>query len=289
MEDPPSSFRFRRAAVAAAGLIRYRRGGPGRGLVLRDVRRGRGPDINDAGHKYHLEFVLEDLHDKDSTVNCTAEVLYHLGNRNTPPDVQFTTEGELESSDEADHRFYSQIKSLEEELVAENIPGWCVNHNATKFINHFRNPELKRDLRVIVLENNLLRHLSLHQRPARCGESIRHPDCDSHGNVPPALVPVRLLAWAAAGYVIWQNSTEDTELHLAQIKHVKQVRRSDEHLEFDYVILLHDVVSQDVIPWRITVLWHPQHGVQVTRAVNQDMHQCNGAAGGTAAGAPAPQ
>lgn len=43
MEDPPSSFRFRRAAVAAAGLIRYRRGGPGRGLVLRDVRRGRGP------------------------------------------------------------------------------------------------------------------------------------------------------------------------------------------------------------------------------------------------------
>ncbi|XP_065700511.1 latexin isoform X1 [Patagioenas fasciata] len=234
MEDPASSFRFRRAAVAAAGLIRYRRGGPGRGLVLRDVRRGRGPDIGDAGRKYHLEFVLEDLNDKDSTVNCTAEVLYHLGNRNTPPDVQFMIEGELESSDEADQQFYNQIKSLEKELVAENIP-------------------------------------------------------DSHGNVPPALVPVRLLAWAAAGYVIWQNSTEDTELHLAQIKHVKQVKRSDEQLEFDYVILLHDVVSQDIIPWRITVLWHPQRGVQVTRAVNQDTRQCNGAAGGAAAGAPAPQ
>lgn len=37
--------------------------------------------------------------------------------------MRFTTEGELESSDEADHRFYSQIKSLEKELVAENIPG----------------------------------------------------------------------------------------------------------------------------------------------------------------------
>ncbi|NWQ79218.1 LXN protein, partial [Columbina picui] len=146
-------------------------------------------DIDDAGHTYHLEFVLEDLNDQGSTVNCTAEVLYHLGNRNAPPDVQFTVEGELKSSDEADHQFYNQIKSLKEELVAENIP-------------------------------------------------------DSHGNVPPALVPVHLLAWAAAGYVIWQNSTEDTELHLAQIKRVEQVKRSDEYLEFDYVILLHDVVSQ---------------------------------------------
>lgn len=46
---------------------------------------------------------------------------------------------------------------------------------------------------------------------------------DSHGNVPPELEPIHLLAWAASGYVIWQNSTENTHFHLAQVKHVKQV------------------------------------------------------------------
>ncbi|KFP37163.1 Latexin, partial [Chlamydotis macqueenii] len=125
-------------------------------------------DIDGVGRKYHLELVLEDVLDKDSTVNCTAEVLYHLGNKNIAPDVQFTLEGELRNTDEADNIFYNRIKSLEKELVAENIP-------------------------------------------------------DSHGNVSPEMEPVHLLARVASGYVIWQNSTENTKFQLAQIKRVKQV------------------------------------------------------------------
>ncbi|NWW83716.1 LXN protein, partial [Rhynochetos jubatus] len=174
-------------------------------------------DIDGVGHKFHLELVLEDVLDKDSTVNCTAEVLYHLGDKNIAPDVQFTIEGELKNADEADNVFYNRIRSLEKELVAENIP-------------------------------------------------------DSHGHVPPEMEPVRLLAWAASGYVIRQNSTENTNFQLAQIKRVKQVKRNDEHLEFDYTILLHEMVSQEIIPWQMTVLWNPQHGVQVTQESRQPEH-----------------
>ncbi|XP_009952403.1 PREDICTED: latexin, partial [Leptosomus discolor] len=174
-------------------------------------------DIDGVGHKYHLELVLEDVLDRDATVNCTAEVLYHLGNQNIAPDVQFTLEGELKNTDDADNIFYNRIKSLEKELVAENIP-------------------------------------------------------DSHGNVSPEMEPIRLLAWVASGYVIWQNSTENTKFQLAQIKRVKQVKRSDEYLEFDYMILLHEMVSQEVIPWQMTVLWRPQHGVQVTQDSRQPRH-----------------
>lgn len=46
---------------------------------------------------------------------------------------------------------------------------------------------------------------------------------DSYGNVPPEMEPIRALAWAASGYVIWKNSNENTKYQLAQIKHVKQV------------------------------------------------------------------
>ncbi|XP_054242256.1 latexin [Indicator indicator] len=217
MELPPSHFPASRAAALAAAYLCYRRGGPSRGLALRGVRRARREDIADVGHKYHLELVLEDVLAKDTTVNCTAEVLYHLGNQNTAPDVQFTLEGELRTTAEADNLFYNRIKSLDKELVAENIP-------------------------------------------------------DSQGNVSPAMEPVHLLAWVASGYVIWQNSTENTKLQLAQIKRVKQVKRSDEYLEFDYLVLLHEMVSQEIIPWQMTVLWHPQHGVQVTQHGCQPQH-----------------
>uniref|UniRef100_A0A8C5TXQ9 Latexin n=1 Tax=Malurus cyaneus samueli TaxID=2593467 RepID=A0A8C5TXQ9_9PASS len=146
-------------------------------------------DIDGVGHKYCLELELEDVLDKDRTVSCSAEVLYPLGSTGSAPDVQVSVQGELRSTQEADQEFYNRMRSLEQELVAENIP-------------------------------------------------------DSHGNIPPELEPIHLLAWAASGYVIWQNSTENTKFHLAQVKHVKQVKRSDEDLQFDYVVLLHEMVSQ---------------------------------------------
>lgn len=37
--------------------------------------------------------------------------------------MQFTIEGELKNTDEADNTFYNRIKSLKKELEAENIPG----------------------------------------------------------------------------------------------------------------------------------------------------------------------
>ncbi|XP_015727590.1 latexin isoform X1 [Coturnix japonica] len=216
-ELPAAHSSASRAAALATAFISLRHGSPGRGWVLREVRRARREDIADVGHKYHLEFILEDVFEKVSTVNCTAEVLYHLGNKNSAPDVQFTIEGDLKNTDEADNTFYNRIKSLKKELEAENIP-------------------------------------------------------DRYGNVSPEMEPIRALAWAASGYVIWQNSTEDTKYQLAQIKHVKQVKRTDEYLEFDYVILLHENVSQEIIPWQMTVLWHPQHGVEVTQNSRQPKH-----------------
>ncbi|KFV62563.1 Latexin, partial [Dryobates pubescens] len=148
---------------------------------------------------------------QDSTLSCTAEVLYHLGSPSPAPAVQVTLEGELRATAGADQLFYHRVRSLEQELLAEDIP-------------------------------------------------------DSQGGVSPEMEPLHLLAWVASGYVIWQNSTESTRLQLAQVKRVKQVRRRDEYLEFDYLVLLHELVSQEIIPWQMRVLWHPQHGVQVTQA-----------------------
>ncbi|KAJ6669438.1 hypothetical protein lerEdw1_008248 [Lerista edwardsae] len=92
---------------------------------------------------------------------------------------------------------------------------------------------------------------------------------DSYGNVPEEMEPIQHLGIAASGYVKWQNSTEDTFYNMVQIQSVKQMKRNDEYLEFSYVVLIHDIVSQEIIPWHMQVLWHPQHGVKVTRNSQQ--------------------
>ncbi|XP_077204699.1 latexin-like isoform X2 [Paroedura picta] len=92
---------------------------------------------------------------------------------------------------------------------------------------------------------------------------------DSHGNITAEMEPVRNLAQVACGYVIWQNSTEDTWYNMVQVESVKQVKRNDDYLEFSYVVVIHDIVSQEVIPWHMQVLWHPQHGVKVIRNSRQ--------------------
>uniref|UniRef100_A0A8C9N2V4 Latexin n=1 Tax=Serinus canaria TaxID=9135 RepID=A0A8C9N2V4_SERCA len=152
-----------------------------------------------------------DVLDKDRTVNCTAEVLYHLGSKTSAPDVQVTVQGELRSTEEADQEFYNRIRSLEKELVAENIP-------------------------------------------------------DSHGNVPPELEPIHRLAWVASGYVIWQNSTENTKFHLAQVKHVKQVVSYQQEQDPTGVADCAVCAPQEVLPWEVTLLWHPQRGARVAQS-----------------------
>ncbi|XP_030430347.1 latexin [Gopherus evgoodei] len=218
MEIPPSHYPATRAAVVAVNYINYQHGSPSKIFMLQEVTKASREDIPDVGHKYHLKFSLEDILHKDNAINCTAEILYLLSNQRTAPQVHFTVEGEFgKNTDEADNKFYNRIKSLQEPLVAQNIP-------------------------------------------------------DNYGNTSPEMEPISHLARVACGYIIWQNSTENTLYNLIQIRDVRQVKRNDDYLEFDYTVLLHDIVSQEIIPWQMQVLWHPQHGVKVIKNSCQPKH-----------------
>lgn len=46
---------------------------------------------------------------------------------------------------------------------------------------------------------------------------------DNFGNVSPEMTLLLHLAWVACGYIIWQNSTEDTWYKMVKIQTVKQV------------------------------------------------------------------
>ncbi|XP_069464897.1 latexin [Ambystoma mexicanum] len=86
---------------------------------------------------------------------------------------------------------------------------------------------------------------------------------DDLGNMSPEMEPVRHLAQVACGYIVWQNATEETKYNMIQVQSVQQVKRDDESLEFNYFVFFHDMVSQEIILWKLQVLWHPEHGVEV--------------------------
>ena len=145
-----------RAASVAESCINYQQGSPHKLFLVRTVTRASLQDIPGRGHKYHLKFSVEEIIQKEVTVNCTAEVLYPPMGQDTAPEVNFTFEGEIgKNPDEEDNTFYQRLKSMKEPLKAQYIP-------------------------------------------------------DSFGNVPPEMKPVRHLAWLASGYIIRQNSTENT-------------------------------------------------------------------------------
>ncbi|XP_034636845.1 latexin isoform X2 [Trachemys scripta elegans] len=124
MEIPPSHYPATRAAAVAVNYINYQHGSPSKIFMVQKVTKASREDIADVGHKYHLKFSLEDILHKDNAINCTAEILYLLSNQRTAPQVHFTVEGEFgKNTDEADNEFYNRIKSLQEPLVAQNIPG----------------------------------------------------------------------------------------------------------------------------------------------------------------------
>ncbi|OCT78669.1 latexin [Xenopus laevis] len=103
---------------------------------------------------------------------------------------------------------------------------------------------------------------------------VAHDIPDKFGNVPAELEPIRNLALAACGFVKWQNSTENTFYRMAVIKSVRQQKREDVALEFHFDMLIHEMVSQEMVPWQMDVLWDPSGGLKIVRQVRLPKQCC---------------
>ncbi|XP_029473029.1 latexin isoform X2 [Rhinatrema bivittatum] len=160
------------------------------------------------------------------------------------------------------HRFF-----LKEKVTQASKEKSIVNCTA-EVLYHLQDPSLAPEVNV-TLDRDLEKHTEdadnkFYNKMKNLEIPIEaHTIPDNFGNVQPEMEPIRILAFVACGYVIWQNSTEDTLYSMARIETVKQVKREDEFIEFNYTVLLHDFVSQEMIPWQLQVLWHPQHGTEV--------------------------
>ncbi|XP_044290324.1 retinoic acid receptor responder protein 1 [Varanus komodoensis] len=78
----------------------------------------------------------------------------------------------------------------------------------------------------------------------------------------PPLEHLWALASIGSSYIAWERSTEDFGYNMAQIKSMKQWRRADDALEFDYTVLL-DSDASEPLSCHMRVIWHLEKPLKV--------------------------
>uniref|UniRef100_A0A671LKE2 Cystatin LXN-type domain-containing protein n=1 Tax=Sinocyclocheilus anshuiensis TaxID=1608454 RepID=A0A671LKE2_9TELE len=86
---------------------------------------------------------------------------------------------------------------------------------------------------------------------------------DSYGNMSEEMQTFWRLAHVAASFIMLRESSENTEFNMAQVASVTQQESSEEQLMLEFVVLLHDLPSQEIVQWKLLASWSPDRGVRV--------------------------
>ncbi|XP_022623268.1 latexin isoform X1 [Seriola dumerili] len=86
---------------------------------------------------------------------------------------------------------------------------------------------------------------------------------DSYGRIEPEMEPLWHLGSVASSFTMLNESTENTLYNMAQVANITQLETENDQLKFDYHILLHEMVSQEIIHWKLLFSWSPSEGVKV--------------------------
>ncbi|XP_056612213.1 latexin isoform X2 [Triplophysa dalaica] len=85
----------------------------------------------------------------------------------------------------------------------------------------------------------------------------------NYGNMTEEMKPFWHLARVASSFIMLRESTENTEFNMAQVASVAQQANLEEQLMLKYHVLLHDMPSQEIIHWKLSMSWSPNEGVRV--------------------------
>uniref|UniRef100_UPI0037E93061 latexin isoform X1 n=2 Tax=Semicossyphus pulcher TaxID=241346 RepID=UPI0037E93061 len=98
---------------------------------------------------------------------------------------------------------------------------------------------------------------------------------DSHGHIEPDMRPFWHLGIVASSVVMLNESTENTLYNMAQVANITQLATENDQLKFDSHILLHEMVSQEIIHWKLLFTWSPPEGVKVLQMEQlRHCHDC---------------
>ncbi|CAG6002427.1 unnamed protein product [Menidia menidia] len=98
---------------------------------------------------------------------------------------------------------------------------------------------------------------------------------DSYGHIEPDMKPFWHLAIVASSSIMLNESTENTLYNMAQVANITQLATENEQLKFQAHILLHEMVSQEILHWKLLFSWSSAGGVTVLQTEQlPHCHEC---------------
>nr|BAI23347.1 ovocalyxin-32 [Gallus gallus] len=110
---------------------------------------------------------------------------------------------------------------------------------------------------------------------------------DSHGNIAHDHLQLWGLAIVGSSHIMWKQSTEHTGYLLAQVSSVKQQIRKDNAVAFKFIVLLHEIPTQQLNVCHMYLVWTLGHPIRVKYSCAPDNHGLEDGSGqdsGSAAG-----
>ncbi|XP_029922773.1 latexin isoform X2 [Myripristis murdjan] len=127
-----------------------------------------------------------------------------------------------------------------------------------------RSPQVQASCEALLTANTTAQEEALYQQYRRNHTLLSgHNLPDSYGHIDPDMKPLWHLGGVASSFVMLKESTENTLYNMAQVANVTQLETENDQLRFNYHVLLHDMVSQEIIHWKLLVTWSPAEGVKV--------------------------
>uniref|UniRef100_A0A8C2G1F8 Latexin n=1 Tax=Cyprinus carpio TaxID=7962 RepID=A0A8C2G1F8_CYPCA len=228
----PTHYPARRAAQVALHYLNTHHGSPFRVFGLQQVHKASAEDVAAGGRKYKLDFSVTDWGSGSATMNKSSEEFF-----SNTTDVLNIAGPALRCSADVLFPRTERHSAPEVQLHCEALHQ--INSTAQEedaFYQKYISPDSAVSARDIP---------------------------DSFGNVSEEMQPFWRLARVAASFIMLRESSENTEFNMAKVASVTQQESSGEQLMLEFVVLLHDLPSQEIVQWKLLASWSPDRGVRV--------------------------
>ncbi|XP_041920442.1 latexin isoform X2 [Alosa sapidissima] len=195
--------------------------------------------------------------------------VHYLNTRHASPysciELNRVHKASLEDLGQAGKKYRLQI-SLKE-CVSNTDLGQCLAEVLFPGEQEQRAPQVQCSCEGLKKLNNRAEEDALFQRLNTSNSPLSGSNIpDSYGNIAPEMKPMWHLGAAAASFVMLKESNESTLYNMAQVANFTQLETENDQLRFKYHILLHDMISQEILHWKLLVAWSPAGGVSVPQA-----------------------
>ncbi|XP_029628205.1 latexin isoform X2 [Salmo trutta] len=178
------------------------------------------------------------------------------------------------AEDVAEMRKYQLELTMQETI--SNVSGQCSAELLFPRGEGQSAPQVQASYEGLLQSNTTAQEEAFYQQHRASNNMVSGNDIpDSYGHMEPSMKPFWHLGGVASSFIMLRESNESTLYNMAQVANFTQLETEKDQLRFNYHVLLHEMISQEIIHWKLLVTWSPEQGVQVLQTELQPKsHDC---------------